>query len=221
MQVYKNLSLAEKVQRIKTAKCNWVLFFKSNFEFRKILFLIDLEEIIEACHKNDREAQFKLYNLLAPALLGICLRYMQDRDEAEDVMQDAFVKIFTHLKAFKNEGSFEGWAKRIAVNTALTALKVKKHIYFERNLEIVETLEFEPGEEESMSIAEIMVCINALPPGYRSIVNLSLVEEFSHKEIGEKLNITESTSRSQLARARQALMKLLKERTMELNRKNA
>ncbi len=146
---------------------------------------------------------------------------MQDRDEAEDVMQDAFVKIFTHLKSFKNEGSFEGWAKRITVNTALTALKGKKRIYFERSLEIVETIEFEKDEEELMSLTEILSCMDALPEGYRMIVNLALVEEFSHREISEKLGITESTSRSQLARARQALMKLLKEKTTALSRKNA
>jgi len=146
---------------------------------------------------------------------------MQDRDEAEDVMQDAFVKIFTNLKSFKNEGSFEGWAKRITVNTALTALKVKKRIYFERNLEIVETIEFEKDEQELLSLPEILSCMDALPEGYRMIVNLSLVEEFSHREIGEKLGITESTSRSQLARARQALMKLLKEKITAVSRKNA
>jgi len=182
---------------------------------------MDIDILLEQCRENDRQAQFKLYSVLAPVLLGICMRYMQDRDEAEDVMQDAFVKIFTNLKSFKNEGSFEGWAKRIAVNTALTALKVKKRIYFERTLEIVETIEFDKDEQEHMSLEDILSCMNVLPEGYRTIINLFLIEEFSHREIGEKLGINESTSRSQFARARQALMKLLKEKTNPVSRKNA
>ena len=154
-------------------------------------------------------------------MLGLSVRYMQDRDEAEDVMQDAFVKIFLNLKSFKNEGSFEGWAKRITVNTALTALKNKKRIYFERNLEIVETIEFEKDEQDALHLPEIMACMKTLPEGYRTIVSLALIEEFSHKEIAEKLGISESTSRSQLARARQNLMKLLKEKTVVNAKKNA
>lgn len=183
--------------------------------------MTDQERILDACKKGDKQAQFELYNLLAPVLLGICLRYMQNRDEAEDVMQDAFVKIFTNLEAFKQEGSFEGWARRIAVNTALTALKKKNRIRFERNLEIVETIEFEKDAQELMSLPEIMSCMGALPEGYRTILNLFLVEEFSHREIADKLNISESTSRSQMARARQALMKLLKEKIKQESRKNA
>lgn len=183
--------------------------------------MIDKDKIVDDCKKGDKQAQFQMYSWLAPSLLGICKRYLQDRDEAEDVMQDSFVKIFTNLKSFKNEGSFEGWAKRVAVNTALTALRKRNKICFERNLEIVETIEFEPDEKEHMTLDEIMSCINVLSEGYRTIINLALVEEFSHRDIAEKLNISESTSRSQLARARQALMKLLKEKTTLTNKKNA
>lgn len=184
-------------------------------------FLVELDTILEQCRKNDTQAQFRLYKWLSPLLLGLSIRYMQNRDEAEDVMQDAFVKIFTNLNSFKGKGRFEGWARRVTVNTALTALKKKKRIYFERNLTIVETIEFEQEDPEQISTDEIMLCMDALPPGYRTIINLYLIEEFSHKEIGEKLDIAESTSRSQYARARQALMKLLKEKTTTMNRKNA
>ncbi|MBA3682209.1 MAG: RNA polymerase sigma factor [Bacteroidetes bacterium] len=172
--------------------------------------MTDLETILEQCKKNNAKAQAGLYNMLAPKLLGVCLRYMEDRDEAEDVMQDTFVKIFTNIRSFKGTGNFEGWAKRIASNTALTALKKKNKIYFERNLELVENIDFSEEEQQQLSINEIMSCMNALPIGYRTIINLFLMEEFSHAEIAEKLNITESTSRSQYARARQALMKLIK-----------
>lgn len=175
--------------------------------------MTDLEKILEGCKKNDRSAQAGLYKLLAPKLLGLCLRYLQDRDEAEDAMQDAFVKIFTGIGSFKGNGSFEGWAKRIAVNTALTALKTKNRTHFERPTDMMENIGIPDEDPHLISPDELMACMNALPTGYRTIVNLFLVEEFSHKEIAEKLNITESTSRSQYSRARQTLMKLIKEKT--------
>lgn len=183
--------------------------------------MLDLDFILERCKKNDRQAQFQLYDWLAPTLLGLSMRYLQDRDEAEDVMQDSFVKIFTNLGSFKKEGSFEGWAKRITVNTALSTLKLKKKIYFERTLELVETIDIDKENEECLSMDQILDCMSQLPEGYRIVVNLFLVEEFSHKEIAERLGISESTSRSQYARARQALMKLIKEKTKTTSRKNA
>jgi RNA polymerase sigma factor (sigma-70 family) len=176
--------------------------------------LTDLEKILEGCKKNDRSAQAGLSKLLAPKLLGLCIRYLQNRDEAEDAMQDAFVKIFTNIASFKGSGSFEGWAKRVAVNTALTALKDRNKISFERHTDDLEQIGMDDEAEPlALSSKEILDCMKALPVGYRTIVNLFLVEEFSHKEIAEKLNITESTSRSQYSRARQTLMKLIKEKT--------
>lgn len=183
--------------------------------------MTDLEKILERCKEHDRSAQADLYGWLAPKLLGLCLRYMQDRAEAEDVMQDAFVKIFSNIKAFKGNGSFEGWAKRIAVNTALTALKRKNRMHFERHADTHEHIGIPDEEPVVLNANEIMSCMAALPTGYRTIVNLFLVEAFSHKEIAEKLNITESTSRSQYARARQLLMKLIKEKTENMLTKNS
>ena len=183
--------------------------------------MTDLEKILERCKKQERSAQADLYRWLAPKLLGLCLRYIQDRAEAEDVMQDAFVKIFSNISAFKGTGSFEGWAKRIAVNTALTALKSKNRMHFERHADMHENIGMPDEEPVALNSAEIMSCMAALPTGYRTIVNLFLVEAFSHKEIAEKLNITESTSRSQYARARQLLMKLIKEKTERMLTKNS
>lgn len=179
--------------------------------------MIDLETIADQCKKNNRAAQAALYNRLAPKLLGLCVRYLQDRSEAEDAMQDAFVKIFTSLSSYKGHGSFEGWAKRIAVNTALTALKKKKRMEFDRNLQLVEEIEMHEDDSQPLSMEFILKCLHQLPVGYRTIINLYLVEEFSHAEIAEKLSISESTSRSQFARARQALMKLLKENNTIIN----
>jgi RNA polymerase sigma factor (sigma-70 family) len=183
--------------------------------------LEDLDLILDQCKQNNKNAQASLYNRLAPKLLGICVRYLQDRDEAEDVMQDSFVKIFTNIKSFKGEGSFEGWAKRIAVNTALTALKKKNKVRFERNLTIVENIDFTEEETRDITLPEILACIDVLPQGYRTIINLFMVEEYSHKEIADKLDIQESTSRSQCARARQALLKLIKEKITTEKLKNA
>jgi RNA polymerase sigma factor (sigma-70 family) len=183
--------------------------------------LHNIETILEGCKKNDRTAQSQLYQLLAPRMLAVSLRYMQNRDEAEDVMQDAFVKIFTHLSSFRNDGSFEGWARRITANTALSALRKRNRIVFERNLVIVEQIDFAEDETATITVADILSCMDLLPAGYRTIINLFLMEEFSHREIAEKLGIQESTSRSQYTRARQMLLKLLKEKTPSHNIKNA
>ena len=183
--------------------------------------MIDLEDILKQCKKNNQNAQAILYNWLAPKLLGLCMRYMQDRDEAEDVMQDAFVKLFSNLSSYKGHGSFEGWAKRIAANTALTALNKKNKIYFERNLQLVENIDFVEEESEHLSLQCILDCLSTLPDGYRTIINMYLLDGYSHKEISEKLGIAESSCRSQYARARQALMKLLKIKNETASIKNA
>lgn len=183
--------------------------------------MTDLDTILKQCKKNNKYAQQTLYNWLSPKLLGVCVRYMKDRDEAEDVMQDAFVKIFTSLSAFKGTGSFEGWARRIAANTALSAIRKKGNIYFERDLQVVANIEFAEDDERSVSTEMIMACIDDLPLGYRTIINLYLVEEFSHQEIADKLGISPATSRSQYARARQSLLKALKLKTEPAGAKNA
>ena len=183
--------------------------------------MIDLDDILIQCKKNNKNAQAALYNWLAPKLLGLCFRYLQNRDEAEDVMQDAFVKIFSSLSGYKGQGSFEGWAKRIAANTALNALNKKNRMYFERNLQLVENIDFEEEEAEHISLQCILDCLKELPEGYRTIINMYLLDEFSHKEIAEKLNIAESSSRSQYARARQSLLKLLKSKHQITGLRNA
>ncbi|MCC6369375.1 MAG: sigma-70 family RNA polymerase sigma factor [Bacteroidia bacterium] len=153
-----------------------------------------------------------LYNWLAPKLLAICLRYVKDRAEAEDILQDSMVKIFTKLNAYRFEGSFEGWAKRIAANTALTYIQKNNKIKFTHNLEISEGEEMADEEINLIDEQDIFLCLNELPLGYRTILNLFLFEDFTHKEISEKLGITESTSRSQYTRARRLMATLIKEK---------
>ncbi len=174
--------------------------------------MIDLKTIIEQCKKNDRQAQSVLYNYIAPKLLAVCLRYFIDRTEAEDVMQDSVVKIFINMDKFRFEGSFEGWCKRLTVNTALNRIKVNNRLLFDRNVQHIEMIEMETSDVTQLSEEEIIECLNQLPNGYRTIVNLFLFEDFTHKEIADKLEITESTSRSQYSRARQQLSVLLKEK---------
>jgi len=183
--------------------------------------LFDLDTILKQCKKRDKNSQAALYAWLSPKLLGLCRRYLSRHEEAEDAMQDAFVKIFTRLDTFKSEGSFEGWARRIAVNTALDQLKKNKRITFERSLELVEYIDFEDEEIDQVTERDLLSCIDKLPTGYRTILNLFLAEDYSHREIAEQLNISESTSRSQYTRARQALLKLLKEQTGMMNTKKA
>jgi RNA polymerase sigma factor (sigma-70 family) len=177
--------------------------------------LTDLEAIINKCKKNDRQAQVVLYNWIAPKLLGLCLRYFKDRSEAEDIMQDSVVKIFMNIESYRFEGSFEVWCKRIAANTSLNWLKSKKRLQFDRDTNHLENLGDTIEEEIQLDENELLNCLNELPQGYRTVLNLFLFENFSHKEIGNQLGIAESTSRSQYARAKQLLIALMKKRTSQ------
>jgi RNA polymerase sigma factor (sigma-70 family) len=175
--------------------------------------LEQLEYIIDECKKENARAQNELFKRYAPKLLGICCRYIRDRDDAEDALQETFIKIFSNIHQFKAEGSFEGWMKRIAANTALNHLKEKNKVQFD-DLAKVSLTKVEEDEKEYQLMVEadaqkILRCIQDLPVGYRTILNMYLMEEFSHKEIAEKLGIEESTSRSQYTRARKALLELI------------
>jgi RNA polymerase sigma factor (sigma-70 family) len=171
--------------------------------------LENLLEIIDRCKQNDSKAQEFLFNNFSKSLYGICCRYIKNRDDAEDVLQDSFIKIYLNINQYKGEGNFEGWMKRITVNTALSHLKEKQKIRFETadKLYIVD----EPEEEidSSVKAEHILECLDELPLGYRTVFNLYLVEGLSHKEIADQLGIKESTSRSQYTKARQYLIELL------------
>lgn len=158
--------------------------------------------IQKAC-KQDREAQKLIFDLYAPKMLGVCRQYVKDDYHAEEMMLSGFLKVFTHIQKFKNEGSFEGWIRKIMVNTCLTYLK-KKNIFeytdeeFVFNEEATESL-------ENTSVKDIQKLIDKLPEGYKLVFNLYAIEGYKHSEIAEKLNITESTSKSQLSKARKWL----------------
>lgn len=171
-------------------------------------------EIIVGCLKNEAWAQRKLYTSLAPRMKGLCLRYTKNSFEAEDILQDGFVKIFTKMKSYDSSGSFEAWARRIFVNTAIDHYKKKQKLYL-RHVDYEEAGDSACAAPEpdfaNLAAADLMKLIANLPDGFRLVFNLFAIEGFSHKEIAEMLGITEGTSKSQLSRAREHLQNSLKE----------
>lgn len=176
--------------------------------------------LIKGVQKRNREALEELHDRYAPALLGLCMRYCGNRTDAEDVLHDAFIKILMSVGKFmeRPNSSFEGWLKRIAVNTALNFLRDKTKM--SRVVELEPVQEWIPEEEEETSLAafagrlekdEIMAMICELPHGYRTVFNMYVFEDFSHKEIAEALNCSENTSKTQLFKARAMLQKKITE----------
>ncbi|MDZ7743130.1 MAG: sigma-70 family RNA polymerase sigma factor [Bacteroidota bacterium] len=169
------------------------------------------KELIKRCLQNDSEAQEKLYKLYAPKMFGVCLRYAKNHMEAEDVLQEGFIKVFLHLKDYRNEGSLEGWIRRTIVNTAINFYR--KNIKSSKDLDI-DSIEIANSDDETvldqLSTRELLDAIRELPDGYRIVFNLNVLEGYTHKEIGQMLSLSENTSKSQLSRARQVLQKKLK-----------
>lgn len=170
------------------------------------------KQLIKRCSQYDRTAQQKLYEMYAPKMLGICRRYVTDGEVARDLMHDGFITVFSKIGDFRGEGSFEGWMRRIFVNTALGYIRKQKN--WQTTISVDEVggqLEADTiSALEKMEARELMRCIDALPDGYRVVLNLFAIEGYSHKEIAEMLAINEGTSRSQYARAKLYLQKLLK-----------
>lgn len=166
--------------------------------------------LIKACIQKNVLAQRELYNLYSPKMLGICYRYAYRKEDAEDMMQEGFIKIFNQLSTFEHRGSFEGWMKRVIVNTCINFLKRSKKFDEHVTIEAAFAVEY---KEESISSKlqgkQVIECIRLLPIGYRTILNLYAIEGYSHKEIAGLLEIEESTSRSQLTRAKVILENIL------------
>lgn len=174
--------------------------------------MIELDQVIIDCKKNKRKAQVALYNHYAPLLLGVCIRYVHERSEAQDILQDSFLKIFRSIKDYSGKGHFENWMKKIVVNTAITHFhKEKKHYYHEELDEVVESdVGEEISPEKEYEAKELYQLLKTMPDGYRLIFNLYAVEGFKHREIAEQLKIDESTSKSQYMRAKKWLAKEIK-----------
>lgn len=168
------------------------------------------KDLIELCIANNNSALNEFYSKFAPKMFGVCLRYARNRDEAEDFLQEGFIKVFTNLHTFKFNGSLEGWVRRIIVNTAINFYR-QKYPWFED----IETSKEAKSEVhvsdvvEEMSAKEILQLIQQLPEGYKMVFNLYVIEGYQHKEIAEMLGVSENTSKSQLLKARRALQEML------------
>lgn len=165
------------------------------------------DEIINGCIVGERKAQQTLYSRYSPKMFAICLRYAKDYHSAEDILQEGFIKVFKYIGNFRREGSFEGWLRRIFVNTAIEHLRKSVNMYSivdseDKPIDIVDESVFDRLDEQ-----DLLDMVQSLSPGYRTVFNLYVVEGYSHKEIGKLLSISEGTSKSQLARARQLLQK--------------
>ena len=167
------------------------------------------DELIAGCRKHNHVAQQQLYSTYSGKLYALCCRYVKNSAEAEDVLVTAFTKIFTKIDQFKNEGSFEGWIKRIVVNEALTWLRKNRSMYLETDLEKANREPDYAQLSDHLQEQDLLNMIRQLPAGYQLVFNLYAIDGYSHKEISEQLNISENTSKSQLSRARTYLQKLL------------
>src|SRR5579871_6574791 len=190
---------------------------QSSFNFQKLsklqgnqTVLMTEEAIFQGCLKNQAEAQKELYNRYSPKMLAVCYRYAHNREDAEDMLQEGFIKIFSQIHTFQNKGAFEGWVRRIMVHTCINNLKKNKR--FNESVDLIYANSIQIREESVPSIVQakqVVECIRLLPIGYRTVLNLYAIEGYSHKEISEMLDIEESTSRSQYTRAKQMLEDIL------------
>ena len=168
------------------------------------------EQLVKECISRNAIAHKKFYDLFAKKMMGVCLRYAANPDEAQDVLQDGFIKVFSKLPKFVNKGSLEGWVRKIIVNTALDQYRKNKKYQSDVEIDAVSfRLEQRDFIIETINANDLLQLIQTIPKGYRVVFNLFAIEGYSHKEIAEQLGVTESTSKSQYSRAKKMLRKLL------------
>lgn len=176
---------------------------------------MDDADLVKKCLEGDPRAQRTLFEKFAPKMLGVCIRYAKNTEQAEDVLQDAFVKVFTKLDHY-NGGSLEGWIRRIMVNTSLD--QIRKNVKFQDNIAMDQVdyrLEQQGYILEGLMEEDLLKLINEMPMGYKTVFNMFAIEGYSHKEIAEKIGISENTSKSQYSRARAFLKTKLEELGIE------
>ena len=177
-------------------------------------------DLIQGCINGERRMQEELYRRFAPKMYAVCLRYAGKTDEAEDILQEGFVKIFKKLSTFRGEGSFEGWIRRIFVNTSIEHFRRKNYLrpVTEKEESTIEGNYL--SVLDSLAAKDIMNLVREISPGYRTVSNLYVVEGYTHKEIGDILGISEGTSKSQLSRAKMILQDLVKKHIEQKDRAN-
>lgn len=168
-------------------------------------------ELVKACQQNDRQAQNAFYNLYKGRLMGVCRRYARTLAEAEDIFQEAFIKIFQHLGSLQNPESVTYWVKSTVIRTAIDYYRQHRNESEQVNYaEILEEWSTRPTVYDQLTQEEVLKVINEMPNGYRVVANLFYIDGYTHQEIAKMLDIAEGTSKSQLARAREILKKKLK-----------
>jgi len=169
-------------------------------------------DLIQGCIHGNREYQFVLYDRYASIMYAICLRYAGDSHQAQDILQEGFIKVYNKLDKFRFEGSFEGWMKRVFIHSAIEYhRRNQKHKYWEEYEIACQNQSFDSQVLETLAAKELLALIQQLPVGYRTIFNLNAIEGYTHREIGEMLHISEGTSKSQLSRARAVLQQMIKD----------
>ena len=178
----------------------------------------NLKEIVSGCLKEDRRSQEALFKMFYGKMLAVCSRYISDQDTAQEVLQEGFIKVFDKLEVFDFKGSFEGWVRRIIVNTAIDSIRKSKRAPIlkdkDTDFKMDSTDALEEGEElklTELKASIAMKAVNKLSPGYRTVFNLFVIEDYSHKEIAEILGISEGTSKSNLSKAKFNLKRILTE----------
>ncbi|RYY98798.1 MAG: sigma-70 family RNA polymerase sigma factor [Chitinophagaceae bacterium] len=177
------------------------------------------EILLQGCVRNNPSAQKELYYRFSSKMLGVCYRYAHNREDAEDMLQEGFIKVFSQIRSFESRGSLEGWVRRIMVHTCINILKKNKK--FNESVDLIHATSLQVREDSIPSIMqakEVVECIRLLPIGYRTVLNLYAIEGFSHREIAEMLDIEESTSRSQYTRAKSMLEDILRKKNILLPR---
>lgn len=173
--------------------------------------MINEQELVKACQNNDRKAQTAFYNLYKGKLMGVCRRYTRTPNEAEDIYQEAFVKIFNNINSLEKASAVGAWVRKTVIHTAIN--------YYHANLKFQNNTDYDnillsnddyPNVLAGLSNEELLILINQLPDGYRMVFNLYVIDGYSHTEIGELLGVSENTSKSQLSRAKELLRKQLK-----------
>jgi len=183
----------------------------------KLAKMIKDEDIIEGCIRNERKMQKALYEKYSPTLYAICLRYAKSPEEAQDILQEGFIKVYRYIKQFSREHSFEGWLKRIFVNTSITHYKQNLKHYYQQDIDELKETRAVAGNytEVDFTKEELLNVIGSISDGYRMVFNMYAIEGYKHKEIADALGIDVATSKSQYHRAKKVIQQKLEELAKE------
>jgi len=177
----------------------------------------EVEKLVEACIKNDRKSQQTFYKMFYGKMLAVCMRYTRNREEAQDILHDGFIKVFSRLKSFENKGSLEGWVRRLIVNNAIDYVRCRRDYYLPGDEDFADSLpdehdnDLEIEKMKQVKAEKVISLIQHLSPAYRAVFNMFIMENMSHNEIAEYLGISVGASKSNLSKAKERLKELFDE----------